>query len=318
MKSNVFPILMISICVLLPQLSRSQDYQPMAIEGAHWIIGVNSIETPWLFDKFSFTIRGDSTVNGIDYKKVYQEFFVFNDTDKVFTNEIERRELYALMRDDSLERKVYAITADNPYDNCPKNEEYLLFDFSVEDGDTLAWCSIDGLRFSDTINVSLADSVRLVNSFYTNDLRNTIYTVFAHTSIIGTDLGEAPRAVIEGIGFESIGPFLEGTIIDYCVGTSFECGLITSSLDKELSQIAVRTYPNPASDLIFLERIEEQELGSQSLTTQILDLSGRVLKTQNFQVGEEGIEIQDLSDGMYILKIFTNRSYLYFSRFIKN
>lgn len=52
----------------------AQKYQPMAIEGAHWIVQQDYAETLWGPDHmFSYTVRGDSTWQGKIYKKIYIE-----------------------------------------------------------------------------------------------------------------------------------------------------------------------------------------------------------------------------------------------------
>jgi hypothetical protein len=62
MKKLAFLCLRIGLFFLLPVLLKGQDYQPMAVEGAHWIIAHNLAAAPWLEEMFSLTIRGDTII----------------------------------------------------------------------------------------------------------------------------------------------------------------------------------------------------------------------------------------------------------------
>ncbi len=224
MKKYIYCSLFLSFFMLQSYTGNAQKYHPMALEGAHWIIGWDRLSPPWLDRKYSFTVRGDTIVNEQEYKKVYQEFFEFDEETKRFSNRVGNPNLYALMRDDTIARKVYAITQETLYQNCPINEEYLLFDFSVKEGDTLKWCSLDGLQLES--DVSLADSIRMHKSYYLDEFRNTIYTRFGAAGYMDGSVVEMTVPIIEGFGHEFIGPFLDGSfLIDYCLGTNRECGL---------------------------------------------------------------------------------------------
>jgi hypothetical protein len=213
-------------------LLKAQTYHPMAVEGAHWVIGSDQFVTPWLDGKFSLSVRGDSTLNEKVYKKVYKDFFEFDAERKIFYNNIIRSSLYALMRDDTLERKVYAITGPTFYENCPKSEEYLLFDFSVEKRDTLQWCSLTGLRF-DLDSIQRVDSTQIAYSYQTDEKRNTLYTIFGVAAYLDGSVIEQTVPIIEGFGYENYGPFIEGTtLLDYCIGTNAECGFITGTENR--------------------------------------------------------------------------------------
>jgi hypothetical protein len=61
--------------------------------------------------------------------------------------------------------------------NALKMKNISFFYFSVEEGETLDWCSIDSLRFD--FSSPQADSIRFVSSYFSDEPRKTIYKVFA-------------------------------------------------------------------------------------------------------------------------------------------
>jgi hypothetical protein len=182
MKTLLCVILFGSISCFLS----AQPYQPMAVEGAHWVIRSDRLSTLWLDEKFIFSVRGDTTVSGQSYKKVYRDQYAFDEDRKVFSKNIIGSSLYALMRDDTTQRKVYAILGETAYDNCPENEEYLLFDFSLTQGDTLSWCSLQEFRF-DPEQAHHVDSSKVAYSYPTGDERNTLYAVLTFYRLPGCD-----------------------------------------------------------------------------------------------------------------------------------
>lgn len=286
----------------------------MAIEGAHWIVGSDLANTLWLDAKFSFTIGGDTTVNEKKYKKVYQEFFEFNNSTKLFTNRIIISRLYGLIRDDTSQRKVYAITGETFYNNCPKNEEYLLFDFSAQEGDTLDWCSLDGLRLNSD-SVSRVDSIRFIRPSFSDTSRRTMYTVFGVALHNDGTVVERTIPIIEGFGYEIIGPFLEGNfLIDYCIGTNADCGLTTSI--KELRSLNLKIFPNPTKDILILEE-KENEFTINDSIIDIIDLTGKIVKQQKIQNHQSIINVGEMGKGFYLLRLSKNNEVLYQTHFVK-
>ena len=162
MKSTIFLYLGSCMFMLWASLLSAQEYQPMAVEGAHWIIGANFESSPWIDDMFSLTIKGDTLINGKNYKKVYKEQFLFDNLRRVFPRpyQIVSNELVAFLRDEIATEKVYCIkiaSACSPSMHCPTplpvhcpiDEEFLLFDFSVQQTDTLDWCNFSSFEVND-------------------------------------------------------------------------------------------------------------------------------------------------------------------------
>ncbi len=281
-----------------PDTSELYPYQPMAVEGAHWIVASQRSGGLWLDWKVSLTMRGDTIVNGKKYKKLFEEAFYFDNVRKVHTNQIVGSNLYALLRDDTLSRKVYCIHI-NPTNEtlpCPANEEVLLFDFSVEEGDTLDWCSLNWQNHYPTV-----DSIRFEAFDWTPGIqRKTLYTKLLW-SIYG-DLGTNTVAITEGIGYDIIGPFLRGSyLLDYCIGTDAQCGILTATKNIPL-QDAFNIYPNPSNAYITIEKADHTfENGSIIYLT---DQFGRLILQKYYNnTSQERIDITNLPNGTYFLEV---------------
>ena len=138
MKKN---IILLIILILSVQGLMSQNYIPIAIEGAHWVIRYDEIESIQpVDDLWEYHITGDTIINDLSYKKVLKRDLVVTQNGPPFEAE-GPYELYGVIRDDSIGRKVYAIKY-STFDECPENQEYLLYDFSKNIGDTLNLCII--------------------------------------------------------------------------------------------------------------------------------------------------------------------------------
>lgn len=136
------------LLVLLPLAAFGQEYQPTAVEGANWII-VDS-ETPY-YPNATFVryIEGDTIIDGVDYKKMYQR--VIDYVEEQFGPPLEPpynllpgKDLIAVLRDDLLARRVYGRTT-NFYLGTPElSVDTLFHDYSLGVGDTLVGFYFNG------------------------------------------------------------------------------------------------------------------------------------------------------------------------------
>lgn len=304
----------IGIFSLMPFLLNAQDYQSMAVEDAHWIVGKDWLETLWLDEKFSFTIRGDTVVNGMIYKQVWREAFEFKEDTKEFTARIINSIPYALIRDDIPQRKVYAIKNSGEAGNCPKDEEYLLFDFSVSEGDTLNWCNLDELRLEEGMQVT-ADSIRLTQAPFWEGTRKTIYTVFATTRYNDALLAETINPIVEGFGYLHTGPFLEGNfLIDYCIGSNWDCKLL-SNIPKAVKE-EIKVYPNPVQDLLTVESNGSGNTALHPTRLQVIASSGKLIREVEIRQYRTQIPLYGIPAGMYFIRLNNKQRIVHQSRLV--
>ena len=124
--------------VLIDFSEVTDSYVPMVVEGYSWNVvhsGDGGIPTQRLYNTNKEIIKGDSIINGITYKKLWEA----DDCD------LEKTKLLALIREDVKEQKVYAYSEDI---------EVLLYDLNVEIGDTikvLNWLHL--LKYLNSTNI---------------------------------------------------------------------------------------------------------------------------------------------------------------------
>ncbi|MBK7335769.1 MAG: T9SS type A sorting domain-containing protein [Saprospirales bacterium] len=274
--------------------SLAQPYQPVAIENAHWFMFAHV--DGFAPDHHAFVMGGDTLIGNVGYKKLYYQDLA-NQTPFEPPYLKESEHIWGVVRDDSLQRKVYAI-AFEPYNHgfdCSVGEEQLLFDFSVLPGDTTAQC------LTEEEYPWIMDST-YVSYIYGAD-RKTLYTKGGHFNI------NQPDEIYEGIGSRhgllATPDHLISIAVsyyhleEYCVGLDEDCGIISGVRDAGVPGAAVRLFPNPASDelnLHFFRPIHG--------VIRIYDAMGRL-----YWSGESGgtpdmkIRLGDWPPGIYLLQL---------------
>jgi len=233
-----------------------QDYTPLAIENATWFITPygETAETP-----YAYRIDGDSIHNNILYKKLYYNTleYVYNEFTMINQIGFVSRHLIGLIRDDINNRKVYYINLTNIFgtnesectalfqDNI--DQEVLLYDFDLTVNDTIDNCISSEVEFGD-LKIT---SDTIINMYQKN--RRTLQA--------------NGNSIIEGIGFDRglLSPLSfpfhagKGTSFYYCVGSLFDCNVITST-DDLLTNNEITVYPNPTNDILTIktDRIIDQ------------------------------------------------------------
>ena len=286
-------ILIQSLFILVSLNPIKSQGQLLLEEDKHWIFlthqendtGVN------ILSGFFVNIQGDTLIGSITYKKLYSYNLKGEHNCQFppcFTPnipyEIENKSLYALMREDSQGNVVYHYNPSNS--NC--SEEYELFNFQQNVGDTIHNCVRDRIAIED--DDGIIDSISTINIY--NKERKVLSTkgdaVFEGLQF------SAQLKIIQGIGFEQYG-FFGGTqdeLIDICFGSLNDCNVI-SSISKALPKPRVKLYPNPVYDQLNL--VSEKRMERVS----ILDMNGSTL----FIGDSENINIEFLNSGIYHLTI---------------
>ena len=124
-------------CLMLMAIN-AMAYQAMVVEGYSW----NVVSAYWpifpdvtTYNTSKQKIEGDSIINGISYKKLWEHLDA--NSDKYY--------LLALIREDIDEQKIFAYN---------KGAEVLLYDLKVEVGDTIkVWNNLSYLENFDSTNV---------------------------------------------------------------------------------------------------------------------------------------------------------------------
>lgn len=83
----------------------------------------------------------------------------------------------------------------------------------------------------------------------------------------------------------------------------FEISFVTGIEEANGISLIVSPYPNPTTDNLTLKVSSSSTLSSESLSYQLFDVWGRLLKTQDKLALETQIEMQGYKQGTYLLKI---------------
>jgi len=265
--------------------SYSQDYYPFPDSNAIWNSKYGGYYgTPIV----RFGLNGDTVINNQVYKKVYQ---IVDDS----TLNLANMTYYAAIRENA-SKQLFAKMTD--YD-----DEILIYDFSLNIGDTIISNSPSGYLNYDLCIIADIDSIELENNqfrkrFKINDYEQDYW--------------------IEGIG--SIGglfhPTMDYIIGSYCDLTCFKnndtakyinnpqcdkcfCFLQTPVIEIEENNDFINVYPNPATTNINIVFELQNGLSEISLINSIGNsIENRI--TSSFPIQ---INIENLPIGIYLIKL---------------
>lgn len=294
---KIFLILMLTV---FNMGSTFGQYIPMVNENKFWIYkNYYSNDKPNLTSGYLINFEGDTTIQNVPYNKVWHQelsgthscpplqtpCFVFDQP-----YHIVDKFLIGFIREDINEKKVYYKPKTGTYCN---EEEYVLFDFSLEQHDTLDDCKKAALGSQMDFGVIDSISYQLIYGEY-----RKIFHTFGFVTYIGLPY-EGQVNIIEGVGFDRYGLFHGYNnlfeLVDYCEGSLNDCNIISKS--TELLDEAIVFYPNPTEDLMYVK-------GNFHLASaKIISYTGQETKVPNYG---NTIELKGIPNGLYILEITTN------------
>ncbi|OFY89472.1 MAG: hypothetical protein A3K10_11705 [Bacteroidetes bacterium RIFCSPLOWO2_12_FULL_31_6] len=262
---------------------KAQQYVQLAVDSSHWFTTPFIImPSPPPYQYFEYYLLGDTTVSSVSYKKVY---YRTEWSSNGYGNMTSNFSLYALLREDTTNKKIYTIPIQNFGNNCQLNQEVLLYDFNLQVGDTLKASNLC-LLLSDKVITNITQGNTWLSS-----------KTF--------QLQTMPDELYEGVGsyyglFEVIEPSVSGPspyLIDYCRGGLNNCKYLNTGIAKNKSTENVYIYPNPVLDYFTISSKENFEFEYQ-----ILSIDGTLIEKGRNQSNSR-IYIT-LDNGLYIIEIF--------------
>ncbi len=287
--------------------SSAQDYQEMVVEGATWINTYPSAGT--LEDYFVYRLNGDTTLNNTNYKILYFQDFEIGDDDvlRVLSTGIP----YALLREDVASRKVYSIFLDEfeffsgldiedfELSRLPGEfeNEYLLYDYSLEVGDVIGTEYETSVFRIDTIEVfdhTIQNFLLSPGASYYEKIGNPL-TLFL------------PYQVFFIAGGAS-------AVVHYCGGDTEDCEYLTQPLSNdEVFEAEIQIFPNPASTHVNLSF-----RGTPVRNIQLFASDGRLLHTiNNISSNDIRVDLTDLDYRGVMFVTYERDFSRYTDRFIK-
>jgi len=244
-----------------------------------------------------FEIKGDTTLNNKQYKKVYKLNMQYGFWPEPF--EILSEFLVAFIREDIDEKKVYGIgfpsfpsliNSEQSCDDFP-GEEVLLHDFDLEIGDTIKTC------------------LAIANNGIPNPLivENIIEEVHFGYSFKTFETNSYYSKLYEGFGFSSGGLFTGANLnitagggnalSHYCRAIDSESCLLTSNESIAGSQ-KLKIYPNPSKGEITVET----DMTVSNL--KLYNYQGTMIKDfESILFDKQNINLSSLQNGVYFVKI---------------
>jgi hypothetical protein len=280
-------IIILTISLLIIRISIAQNYIQMAVPGSHWVVSFDDIETIQPVDGlWEYFASGDTTVNSVIYTKILKRNLVIKQEGPPFQSE-GPYQLYGLIRDDTLNRKVYAVQYNN-INGCPENEEYLIYDFSLSIGDTMDLCIIpDWNKF-------------VINDIYSAERMGFNTKVYYDWDEVYEGMGS-----YYGLFEEMFAPFKKAgsqryiyhTFLDYYCRES-PCWLFVSA-PENFESGSIHLFPNPAHDFIYV---------SNENITAISIFNNVGLELIRKRGDLDKIDVRGLNPGLYIIELTINKT----------
>ena len=282
---------------------QEQEYRPMLGEFGKW----HEYFTPGPTCNATLRIDGDSIVNGVSYKKI---------TADPGCGAILDEGSIRLLREDTLEKKVYRLHADG-------SEEFLLYDFSLMPGDTFFWRE-DRFMVLD----SITDTI--VNPYYCNGNNRPTLTIenpkvfyFYNGLLVWVEgIGSLAGLLWNTTGWA--GGFGERTILChfdknrerdfhyiYCQEPQ-PCEGVVVGINTNSNKTNIKIYPNPTQEIVYIDYGNNNPYKKVEII--IYDLKGI---EEFIEYNKEIVDLEHLSNGIYFIKIIIDNELVHSSKIIK-
>jgi hypothetical protein len=277
--------------ILISSITYSQEYIPLLNDSNTWYY--TYLLEGWVSQIIK--IKGDTIYDSIEYKIIDYEYPTFMDWP-----------VSGFIREDIVKQQVYFLRDRWYYDD----EEMLLYDFSIEPGDTVKLYA----EWFDRDTTFIVDSVSIINFSVDS---NRIYYLSGPSKQPNYTYHPVWIEGIGTLGFNLFSPtyqpqsqaalscFYSGDSLLYQSSYSLEngaCYYETWSVE-DLSTFNLNIFPNPFSQSINIEG----DYSNSYLRIEILDITGKTLWhqqiTNNTGYIRQIIELDHLLSGFYFLKL---------------
>lgn len=288
------PLTALVLLALAGSQANAQAYRPMLLDGASW----NLYQHMFVSHDYKHTVAGDSVVNGTAYKVL-----TFGDWPYAFNPTTQ------LWREDTLSGEVFQLA---------NGTEYLLYDWSVQVGDTV---SVWGMWLAGGPDYEL-----LVLDSVTQDVPNGVLTSVAGPRFLYFHVPGSPSVVVwsEGIGSlaglewpstwwdinydvtltlchtDSAG-VRDHEIPQYQADADSCIGIYWSSVTEHVGLPRISCHPNPVQGFAtFTITVHGPSAPTRHL--EVLDASGRVVRQFQVRSGANTFTASGLDAGLYQLR----------------
>jgi len=283
----------------------SQNYVPFPEENALWVVSEESPSFPFINLNCKYYIDGDTTINSLQYVKIYKSIR------DLFTGDTTTQ-LHASMRQSAEEKLVYFIRH-----FWGDETEKIGYNFNVSVGQTV---SLPAFYFNiPNYKDSLFTLLEITNKLLENGEQRKQYHF---------KKGNYPYYYfIEGIGYlEHPIPNIAAYSQLYCFtfenvflyGVEEECDFTIvdiEELDYSYNKSGLKISPNPANDEISIEKLSEH-VGLVDI--EIFNSVGKSIFELHDHDAQNSISVNTSAfmDGIYLLRISNKSTFIQSSKFI--
>lgn len=322
--------------LLFVRMILCQSYDPFVIEGAHWEMNEASCNGcndgfpfPSSVNTHYFKIEGDTTINSIGYKKLLKsskgELHLSSQNIQHFC---EPWSQVAVLREDTIQKRVYIVGTLGVSCSNYFSTETLLFDFSLNVGDTSRLFMASPVVFIGcNDSVFVVDSVK-IDSFPIYSISNSNWswgkrrTKFLNPVDLSLSTYVSGYKLYEGLGpsfglFGSPDPTFEGaystSLIKYCIGNDSVCGFgcLPTSIENVTTTSSFEAFPNPFNNKLTVINSED----TQSIVC-IYNYLGEQIFQQAF-VRSITIQTEQWSYDIYFCIVRTNNGNVLLKKLVK-
>jgi hypothetical protein len=83
----------------------------------------------------------------------------------------------------------------------------------------------------------------------------------------------------------------------------YEISVLTGTEEAVGINLSVSTYPNPTSDFLTLSVFDSTPLSFQSMSYQLCDMNGKLLKSEKISDNQTSIDMSNLVPATYLVKV---------------
>lgn len=291
--------------LLITHFAQSQIAQPFPDSAASWVITEGGGSSgQWQYGNYRYFCNGDTSINGMSYKLL--KFSSNLDPTDTMSSSIVGYYRIDGLKVFYLQDSSFINSSGTMYNSSFFNtgQEILLYDFGIQIGDTfLLSDSINfGMQYTATIVLTQIDTIQLsgepVRRFnFSSPILSCFSTqYYCWYEGIGSTYGFFPNFFCfeNGMFFDC---FHENNI-DYVfyLLPGDDCMNITLG-ENNLSKVnPISIYPNPSNGLI---NIKSDFYDNDAMVT---DLTGKWISSLSISIGNNFVNIQHLSPGLYFLK----------------
>jgi hypothetical protein len=247
----------------------------------------------WSVYDQKYFVDGDSSFNATEYKKYY-----FSNDSIVTTGSF-----FALLREDTMTRKVYAIAAGSTQEN-------LLYDFSMTVDDTATVYPLSFPIYSGPISIKVEsiDSILIAGNYHTRlkiigvDFQYGMeeYWIEGIGSTMGIFNSGITGIFVTDITFPSLLCFEKEGVILYHNPDFTDCyEYYPVGIEETAPAFRLKIYPNPTNSSLKIE--SEKEI----IYYKLLSCTGMILLEGKVGMTSFTLDISDFPPGIYLIALNT-------------